>query len=206
MPVVPTSVRDYPEWHHGRSDYSLWYIEIDQPELLSYLDQLRQHFAEFLLSPNIRQFHISLFICGFLTQYQTIWDDDFTHSQLKQHLQTLAMHQQLTFQLSTRKINSFETALFVEIQDQTGALQRLRHALQDSTQEIAALEYCPHITLGLYKEAVPSELIFEYMTKIEQQHFDFSINQLTFGYYDAQMLQGPLYPHTQLILGESCCN
>ncbi|MEJ3776451.1 2'-5' RNA ligase family protein, partial [Acinetobacter pittii] len=29
---------------------------------------------------------------------------------------------------------------------------------------------------------------------------------LTFGYYQAQILQGQLYPYQHLFLGDSCCN
>ena len=39
--LVKTEIRDYPEWHHGRTDYALWYIEIDQPELVEYLDSIK---------------------------------------------------------------------------------------------------------------------------------------------------------------------
>ncbi|MFX5374177.1 2'-5' RNA ligase family protein, partial [Acinetobacter baumannii] len=27
--MVPTSMRDYPEWHLGRQNYALWYLEIN---------------------------------------------------------------------------------------------------------------------------------------------------------------------------------
>ncbi len=37
--VVPTEARDYPEWHLGRERYALWYIEVDDPVLISYLNK-----------------------------------------------------------------------------------------------------------------------------------------------------------------------
>lgn len=39
--LIATEIRDYPEWHKARSDYGLWYIEIDQPELIQYLDEIQ---------------------------------------------------------------------------------------------------------------------------------------------------------------------
>lgn len=45
--VIPTLTGDYPEWHCGREYYSLWYIHIEHPELLAYLDQLRSEFSDF---------------------------------------------------------------------------------------------------------------------------------------------------------------
>jgi hypothetical protein len=62
-----TTIRDYPEWHLGRQNYALWYLEINDQKLVHYLDVLRAHFSEFLLEPNHRQYHVTLFICGFLT-------------------------------------------------------------------------------------------------------------------------------------------
>jgi len=89
MPVVPTLAQDYPEWHKGRTDYSLWYLEIQSPELLLYLDHLRQHFSDLLFTPNTRQFHITLFICGFLTTHQQVWDDDFSQQRLQRQIELL---------------------------------------------------------------------------------------------------------------------
>ncbi|EMK5515501.1 2'-5' RNA ligase family protein, partial [Acinetobacter baumannii] len=50
--MVPTPIRDYPEWHLGRQNYALWYLEINDQKLVHYLDQLRAHFSEFLVEPN----------------------------------------------------------------------------------------------------------------------------------------------------------
>lgn len=87
--VIPTLTGDYPEWHCGREYYSLWYIHIEHPELLAYLNQLRSEFSDFLYTPNSRQFHITLFVCGFLTQHKPVRDDDFNLVAMQQHLQTL---------------------------------------------------------------------------------------------------------------------
>jgi hypothetical protein len=64
--LIATEIRDYPEWHKGRSDYGLWYIEIDQPELIQYLDEIQTQFSDLLLPAQQRQYHITLFVCGFL--------------------------------------------------------------------------------------------------------------------------------------------
>ncbi len=42
--MVPTSIRDYPEWHLGRQNYALWYLEINDQKIVDYLDALRAHF------------------------------------------------------------------------------------------------------------------------------------------------------------------
>ncbi|WP_406741456.1 2'-5' RNA ligase family protein [Acinetobacter shaoyimingii] len=201
MPVVASFDHDYPEWHKGRSDFSLWYLDILDPALSAYLQYLRDYFSDLLYTPNTRQFHITLFICGFLTQHIKQHDDDFTQIQFQQHLQDLAQARLPKFQLSTVNINSFESALFVEIEDQHNVLTLIRELLSKSTDEIAPLDYCPHITLGLYKNTVSSDEVFQRISTLKQQQFHLQIDHITFGSYQAQVLQGPLLSRHQFNLG-----
>lgn len=190
--VVPTEAHDYPEWHQGRPHFGLWYVEIRDPALLEYLETLRAHFSDLLFQPNTRQFHITLFICGFYTPNLAHFNDDFTHAQLSQQIQLFQQQSWSNIQLKTQQLNSFDSALFVEILDSADRLRQIRHTLEQCSDEIAALDYCPHITLGLYKHAVSSDHVFERMHQVKQQSFHLDIDQLTFGYYQAQQLQGPL--------------
>jgi len=200
MPVVPTAAQDYPEWHKGRQRYAVWYLEIRQPEVLAYLAQLRRHFSDFLFHPNTRQFHITLFVCGFLHQHKR-YDDDFTYQQFNAQLQQLQRLDLAPFKLKTGKINSFESALFIEIEDAEQALDAIRQQLSRCSSEIAPLSYCPHITLGLYSHAFNGNELFRRADEIEQQSFELEIRQLTFGAYAAQQLQGPLSAYQQFNLG-----
>lgn len=216
MPVVPTCAQDYPEWHKGRSVFSLWYLELHSPELLAYLEQLRAAFSDFLFQPNSRQFHITLFICGFLNseihspnaqnseapnsaiQYQY---DDFSLQHLQAQFQKLQSATLTSFKLKTGRINSFESALFIEIEDPNNHLDRIRQQLYQCSDEIAPLRYCPHITIGLYGHALNSDEVFARIQAMEQRCFEFDVQQLTFGSYTAQQLQGELTAHHQLQLG-----
>lgn len=192
--TIPTEAHDYPEWHKGREDYALWYIEIEQPELIAYLNRLRQQFSNYLLQPNLRQFHITLLICGFLKQDCMQLNDDFSQDQFQQLLARLENTHFKTFKLSTGQIKSFESALFIEILDTENSLSKIRNLFSSSHQEIAALEYCPHITLGLYQAAFKAEQIFNAISALPQKTFEISIDHLTFGFYKAKILQGELYP------------
>jgi 2'-5' RNA ligase len=198
--VVATQAGDYPEWHGGREQYSLWYIHIDQPELLVYLNQLRAVFSDFLYTPNQRQFHITLFICGFLTKENPVRDDDFSIFALQKHIQTLRIEAPQKFKLTTGKINSFESALFVEVNDENEVLSQIRYLFEKSTNEIAPLTYHPHLTLGVYHQNFNSDLILQRIQSIQQQTFELSVDQITFGTYQAQILQGSLYPFQQFKL------
>lgn len=199
MPVVPTLAHDYPEWHKGRTAFSLWYLEVHSPELLNYLEQLRAEFSDFLFQPNTRQFHITLFICGFWEQYSQ-FDDDFNFQQLDAQTFQLQELSLSSFKLKTGKINSFESALFIEIEDSQGILNTIRRQFYQCSSEIAPLSYCPHITIGLYGHALNSNDVFLRMQQIEQRTFEIDVQQLTFGTYAAQLLQGPLSAHQQFNL------
>ncbi|ENX45387.1 2'-5' RNA ligase family protein [Acinetobacter pittii] len=208
--MVPTSIRDYPEWHLGRQNYALWYLEINDQKIVDYLDALRAHFSEFLVEPNNRQYHITLFICGFLTHKTRIYSDDFSLSEFEQQREILRKENFSSFQLKIGSIDSFTSALFVQIQDIKNTLPLIRQKLGLVSNEIAALEYCPHITLGLYKKEYSSDLILHKISELPVQYkhaeFDLKFEHLTFGYYQAQTLQGKLYPSQHLFLGDSCCN
>ena len=65
------------------------------------------------------------------------------------------------FQLKIGSVDSFSSALFVEVQDIENILSHIRQKLDTVSNEIAALDYCPHITLGLYKKDYSSNLILQ---------------------------------------------
>ncbi|WP_119685632.1 2'-5' RNA ligase family protein [Acinetobacter pittii] len=208
--MVPTSIRDYPEWHFGRQNYALWYLEINNQKIVDYLDALRAHFSEFLVEPNHRQYHITLFICGFLDHETRVYSDDFSLSEFQQQREILRKEDFAPFQLKIGSVDSFSSALFVQVQDTENILSLIRQKLGLVSNEIAALDYCPHITLGLYKTDYSSDLILRKISELpvqyKQAEFDFKVEHLTFGYYQAQALQGKLYPYQHLFLGDSCCN
>ena len=200
--VVPTEARDYPEWHFGRERYALWYIEVDDPVLLRHLTQLREQFSDLLYQPNQRQFHITLFVAGFWAE-QVTYSDDFSRIQRTLQIELLKNLKLEPFQLQIGALNSFESALFLKVDDAAGALDKIRKTLMHISQEVAALSYCPHITLGLYRKAVSSDPVLARMAEIEDINYSLNVSKLTFGFYQAHVLQGPLFSHTQIELGNA---
>ncbi|WP_436897422.1 2'-5' RNA ligase family protein [Acinetobacter gyllenbergii] len=199
--LIATAIRDYSEWHKGRSDYGLWYIEIDQPELIQYLDEIQAQFSDLLLPAQQRQYHITLFVCGFLQPAVKQYDDDFQIQQLQQQIKLIEALQLKPFELEITQIDSFSSALFLHIQDQQGVLAQIRQQFAHVSGEIAALEYCPHITLGLYGEAWSSDRVLQRIQQRPLKTIKIQVKKLTFGYYKAQILQGLLYPYQQIELG-----
>lgn len=198
--VIPTLAQDYPEWHKGRSVFCLWYLEIYSPALLEYLELLRTSFSDLLFQPNTRQFHITLFICGFQST-EILHDDDISQVQINNQAQQLKALQLQPFKLSTSKINSFQSALFLEVHDVEQVLPQIREQLGINQSEISPLQYCPHITIGLFGHEFNSDLLFQRISTLSHQHFEFDVRQVTFGGYVAQQLQGPLIAQQQIQLG-----
>lgn len=199
--LISTERRDYPEWHHGRSDFAVWYIEIDQAEVIQYLDHIKTKFSDLLIDSNQRQYHITLFVCGFLTLKSSHYDDDFEIDTLKQQVQALNSLEIEPFELEITQLDSFSSALFLQVEDNNKILAKIRQQLAQYSDEIAALEYCPHITLGVYNDAWQSDLVLDRIQSIAIKPFKIQVKYLTFGYYKAQILQGLLYPYHQIRLG-----
>lgn len=205
--TVPTVQRNYPEWHRGRKKYALWYLEIEDTGLLNYLQYLRHTFSDVLYQPIHRQFHISLFICGFLTdQANAQQNDDFLCKQLQLQLAHLQQTSISVFRLRVNQIQSFESALMLKIEDPSGKLVDLRHRLAEHTVEIAPLDYCAHITLGVYRDAYRYADIYQRIAAIQQQTFEIEVNHLTFGCYQPHILQGPLFAEQHIQLDDACYN
>ena len=186
--LIATEIRDYPEWHRGRSDYGV-------------LNEIRAQFSDLLIKSSQRQYHITLFVCGFLTSHHPNFDDDFEIKTLNHQIELLQQLQLEHFELEITQIDSFSSALFLHIHDQNNILSKIRKQLAQSSTEIAAVDYCPHITLGLYSDTWASDLVLQRIQKLPRKNMKIQVNQLTFGYYKAQILQGLLYPYHQIQLG-----
>lgn len=205
--TLPTVQRDYPEWHLGRKKYALWYLEIEDQDLLEYLQQLRTHFSDLLFQPIHRQFHITLYICGFLTdQINPQHNDGFLSAALQAQCTYLKQNPISAFILRSTQIRSFDSALMIEVDDPSRKLFDLRQIFAQYTPEIAALQYCAHITLGVYRDAYDYAQIHHRIAAIKQQQFEFEVKQLTFGWYQPDILQGPLYADRSIALDRTCYN
>lgn len=197
--VMPLEWRAYPEWHKGRTDFYVWYIEITSPSLIAYCQTLRQEFSAYLHPHYQRQFHITLFVNGFLN-HRIMYDDDILQQQLQQQIDVLQALQLPCFDLTILQINSFASSLFVTVESHP-ILTNIRNILNCHHVEIAPSDYQPHITLGFYHQAYQGREILQKIQQTPWQRQTFHVEHLTLGYYHAQTLQGKLYPVQQIKLG-----
>lgn len=196
--VIPTEQRDYSEWHRGRTSYALWYLLLDQvkhAEIIKQLDQIRHQFSDCLIKSSNRQYHITLYIGGFLTCDESIYNDDFPQSlfvKQQQQLESLNLSHSITLKLTA--VNSFESALFVQVSDSLHQLTSIRSVLRLAQHtEVAAQTYCAHITLGLYAQKVMGQDVLQRLDACAALDVELEFDQIHFGYYSAQTLQGPLH-------------
>ena len=154
-----TEVRDYPEWHRGRSRYGLWMIPVNCPALLAHIEQLKRQLSD-LLHPSDRQPHITLFVCGF-EQPEARLDDDFTPTQLQQQIAALRALHSRPCTLYIGPPTSFSSAAYLPVADPQQRLEQWRQALGKVCGEVRQAAYVPHITLGLYRRQVSSQVLHQ---------------------------------------------
>jgi hypothetical protein len=189
--TIPAVLRDYPEWHRGRSLYGLWLVELASEELSKTVTAARDLLSPFLLASYNRQPHISLFICGFLSE-SARFDDDYTPEQLLLHSTVLERKTIKPFAIEVGGLNSFASAPYLEVRDPDGGIDRVRTALSCHGQEIGRSSFTPHVTVGLYSAAFPGTLVMEKIKSFQTKSVRSVVNCITFATYEAQTIAGPL--------------
>lgn len=197
--TTPFHPGDYPTWHRGRSRYAVWVVELDEPGVLAYLARAREPFADMLYQPFLRQPHVTVFVSGFWVETPQ-WDDDYSPTQRRAQQRCL---QQLTlspFTMTLGGLNSFASALYVEVCDSEQGLATMRQALQGVMPELRWAPYVPHITLGMYCRAIATRTVVQRMQQCTlPDPISTRVRQVKLITYAAQEALGPLqtmYVHT----------
>ena len=193
--TIPAEIRDFPEWHRGRETYAVWILPLEDDAVREIFEAAQEHLDGYLLEPNRRQPHITLFVCGFLVA-KPQYNDDFTHEQLQAQLQTLEKADTTPFEIEVGGLNSFASAPFLEIHDPEGGIARLREVLSHGAREFRTAPYTPHLTIGLYADAFPSESVMKRLASFPRTPVRWEVNQITLATYKAHEFAGKLsYEH-----------
>ena len=101
------------------------------------------------LVPNYQlQPHITLYACGF----------ELPSTQIN-ILESLSLK---AFDIMIGGTNSFDAAVFIEVNDYCGGITTIRHALNQHSPEDRDSLYIPHITIGLYNSNWPTHKFQNY--------------------------------------------
>ena len=189
--TLPQEDRDYPEWHLGRMHYGVWLIDADMGAVRERITQAQAHLAP-LLVHHQRQPHITLFVCGFIADV-VAHGDDFTPAMLAAQRAALAAAAPSGFTLQIGGIDSFDSAVFLRVDDPQGGLAALRRALGQGMREIRQSAYVPHLTVGLYRAAFDTRMVADCLASWRPQPpIALRVECLALARYQAQVLGGAL--------------
>jgi len=198
--TLACELRDYPEWHRGRTRYAVWALPVECPQILARVQRAQQHLGDWLHQGYRRQAHITLFVCGFVAE-QLQFDDDFPTERLTAQFNTLQRLDLSAFELQVGGLDSFASAPFLNVTDSTGQLEVLRRTLAAHSPEIRQSPYTPHLTVGLYAHSVPGEELGARMdTFADRAPLTLRVSELHYCSYAAGELFGPLHTEQRLIL------
>ena len=191
----PTTIaaenRDFPEWHRGRETYAVWVLRVEDDAIQEKFKTAREHLNGYLLEPYRRQPHITLFVCGFLVEGPQ-YNDDFTQAQLEAQTQALEKEKVQPFEIEIGGLNSFASAPYLEVHDPEGGIARLREILSRGAREFRTAPYTPHLTVGLYADAFPSEEVMRRMAAFSSVPIRWRVEGITLSTYQAKEFAGKL--------------
>ena len=190
--TIPSEMRDFPEWHHGRKSYAVWVLRCDEDQpIQEKFNAAREHLNDYLLGSYHRQPHITLFVCGFLVDKHQ-YNDDFTQEQLEAQIQTLGKVETKPFEIEIGDLNSFASAPFLEAHDPEEGISRLRKILSGGAREFRTAPYRPHLTIGLYTDAFPSKRVLERIKTFRNNPVQVVVKKIALAIYKAEEAAGRL--------------
>lgn len=190
--TIPCELRDYPEWHHGREFYCVWTLPVHDRPVLQRLQSAQRHLSPWLHHGYRRQAHITLFVCGF-DALEQCRDDDFTVQLRQLQVEALEALGQTPFELQVGGLDSFASAPYLQVNDSEGVLAMLRERLQCISPEVRQADYVPHLTVGLYKQALPWQRLQAGLNAFNQiEPLTLRVSELELSCYRASELFGPL--------------
>ena len=197
--TVPADIRDYPEWHKGRTVYEVWIIPIGTAELTDYLEDVRGRLSDLLHPAGRRQPHLTLFVCGF-EQARETWDDDFTPRQLQAQIRLLEASKGPACELPLLPPDSFATAAHLPVADPHARLRGWRETLASVRPEVRQSPYRPHVTIGLYRERVAAGHVFDRLAGLPPPPPLLPVRELCHATYEGHDLFGPLVTRSRIAL------
>jgi 2'-5' RNA ligase len=166
-------------------------VSIEDRRVDELIRSAREHLAGYLLSPYHRQPHITLCVCGFPAERRN-YDDDYPDELFRQHQEMLRQAATGPFTVEIGGMKSFASAPFLEIRDDGGNLVQLRDMLLGKDREIGRDRFVPHVTVGLYRDAFPKEVVLRKLASFTDRRCMLEVDRITFATYEASDMNGRL--------------
>ena len=191
--TIPNVLRDFHEWHLGRPRYAVWAIDVDVPEVQQLLAAAKEHLEAFLIEGYCRQPHITLSLCGFLSEKRGGTTDDFDLVSFEAQVSALRQLNLRPFEIQLTSLSSFSLAPFFHVRDADNSLFRLHHCLREFAYKNNHAEYSPHVTVGLYSGVWPVDVVISRMDSfMSVQPTKFLINSISLMTYQTSEIGGRL--------------
>lgn len=202
--TLPSLPGEYPDWHKGREHYYCWAVSVDSHEISSRWRAAQQHYAYYLREDYHQQLHITVAVCGFWQPNDLTFahNDDFTPDKLNLQLEQLKAlindmgarnYPEDLWSLNVGGVNSFASAPFLEVWDDHGTLAALRQALLPNGDDFRTEAYCPHMTLGLYRDRFETAAVAaDFTSAIDTMPLKLNMTSLDLLSYNARSVTSPL--------------
>jgi 2'-5' RNA ligase len=198
--TLPCEQRDFVEWRQGRSEFAVWAIDLDLPDLVALSAQYQNHLQHFLLADYLRQPHITLQIAGFPCTTASL-PDDFPPQQMQAQIARLRAIEQAPFAIEVLGVDSFSSAAYFTISDSSGGIARIRNALACAGDD--DFPYIPHVTFGLYRAAFPMATVLRELSAVPTfEPMQLTINKVSLLTYQAAVIGGTLSTALEFDLSE----
>jgi 2'-5' RNA ligase len=198
--TLPCEQRDFVEWRQGRSEFAVWAIDLDLPELVALSAQNQSRMQDFLLADYLRQPHITLQIAGFPGVTAKL-ADDFTPQQMQAQIARLKAIKQAPFTIEVAGVDSFTSAAYFTVNDGSGGIARVRQALACVGDD--DFPYTPHVTFGLYRAAFPMATVLHQLSAGPIfEPLQLTINKVSLLTYQAAVIGGALSTAFEFDLSE----
>ena len=188
---VPNFRKDFVDWRKGRGRYAVWAIDIDLSLVRAASESMRCLLADVLLPDYARQPHLTLSICGFPAAEKT-HDDDYVPGAFIAQINALEEAGVEPFSISIGMPGTFTAAPYFSVGGDLGAITRLRHALGSNGPGEAGFRYLPHVTFGLYGNAIPLAPVMRRLRSAANPDIDLTVRQIALMTYDAAVIDGAL--------------
>jgi 2'-5' RNA ligase len=184
--------RDFHEWHQGRPRYAIWAIDVESPEVCQQVLAAEQHLAGLLLENYARKPHITLSVCGFLSD-NAEQADDFGVSLFEAQLANLSQLNLMPFEIELDALASFSSAPFFHIKEAGNNIVNLNKCLNLGMPHNQHDQYIPHITVGLYADAWSSNEVSIKLDSFAKPHaVRYKVNRISLMSYNPAEIGGAL--------------
>ena len=183
--------RDFPEWHRGRPHYLLWAIDTDLPAVRARVVAAQRALDGLLLDGYRRQPHITLALCGFPARGAEPAVDEFDLDWLQARVAALEAARVAPFTLAIGGLESFSSAPFLHVGGALAALAALRACLHADAPHPQG-EYVPHVTVGLYADALPTAAVAPRFAACAAPPLHFTVERICLMRYAAAEIGGAL--------------